>query len=51
MADKWNFYQDPKKDWRWTRIAPNGKVVGASTEGYKSKHSCEENARRNGWKG
>ena len=51
MAYKWNFYQDPRKYWRWTRTTPNGKVVGASAEGYKSKQACEEKARRNGWKG
>ena len=50
-ADKWEFYKDSKNEWRWKRIAPNGKIVGASTEGYKNKSDCEANARRNGWKG
>lgn len=51
MADKWEFYKDSKGDWRWKRIAPNGRIVGASTEGYKNKASCTANARRNGYKG
>ncbi len=51
MADRWEFYQDGKGDWRWRRIAANGKEVGASTEGYKNKSDCEANARRNGYTG
>lgn len=50
MNDKWEFYQDVKKEWRWRRIAPNGKKVGASTEGYKNKSNCIANAIRNGYK-
>jgi uncharacterized protein YegP (UPF0339 family) len=51
MADKWEFYKDNRGQWRWRRTAPNGKVVGASTEGYANKADCEANARRNGWRG
>ena len=50
-ADKWEFYKDNNGEWRWRRIAPNGKIVGASAEGYKNKADCEANARRNGWPG
>ena len=49
--DRWNFYKDKKGQWRWRRIAPNGKIVGASSEGYSSKSNCESNAHRNGWRG
>ena len=49
--DKWEFYKDSTAKWRWRRIASNGKVVGASTEGYVNKSDCESNARRNGWTG
>ena len=49
MNDKWEFYQDSKKEWRWKRTAPNGKKVGASTEGYVNKSDCIANARRNGY--
>nr|WP_280952629.1 DUF1508 domain-containing protein [Neorhizobium alkalisoli] len=34
--------------WRWRRIASNGKTVGASTESYTNKNDCIANARRNG---
>ena len=49
--DTWDFYQDPQKLWRWTRTASNGRIVGASTQGYVNRGDCEDNARRNGWKG
>ena len=49
--DKWEFYEDASGDWRWRRTAPNGRIVGASTEGYRNKGDCEDNARRNGWQG
>ena len=49
--DKWKIYKDSQKEWRWERKALNGKIVGASTEGYKNKSDCEANAKRNGWKG
>lgn len=51
IMDKWEFYKDTTGKWRWRRIAPNGKIVGASTEGYVNKSDCESNARRNGWTG
>lgn len=49
--DKWEFYKDSSDEWRWRRTASNGKIVGASTEGYKNRSDCEANARRNGWNG
>ena len=49
--DRWEFYKDAQGEWRWRRIAPNGKIVGASTQGYKNKQDCQENARRHGYKG
>lgn len=49
--DKWEFYLDAVGKWRWRRIASNGRVVGASTEGYENKSDCIANARRNGYKG
>ncbi len=47
MADKLNVYKDAAGEWRWRRTAPNGKIVGASTEGYINKKDCQNNARRN----
>lgn len=30
--------------WRWRVIAPNGRIVAASSEGFFSKEGAEENA-------
>ena len=46
--DKWEIYQDHRNEWRWRRTATNGRIVGASTEGYVKKQDCYENAERNG---
>lgn len=51
IADKWEFYKDTEGKWRWRRTAPNGKIVGASSQGYVNKSDCIENAKRNGYKG
>lgn len=50
MNDKWEFYQDGIQEWRWRRTAPNGRIVGASSQGYVNKSDCIDNARRNGYK-
>lgn len=49
--DKWEFYKDSLGEWRWRRIASNGRIVGASSQGYVNKSDCIENARRNGYNG
>jgi uncharacterized protein YegP (UPF0339 family) len=49
--DRWEFYRDSKGEWRWRRIAPNNRIVGSSSEGYKNKSDCIDNARRNGYTG
>jgi uncharacterized protein YegP (UPF0339 family) len=49
--DVWEFYQDARNEWRWRRTASNGRIVGASSQGYSSKNACVENARRNGYTG
>jgi uncharacterized protein YegP (UPF0339 family) len=51
MNDKWEFYQDAQKLWRWRRIASNGRTVGASSEGYVNRTDCVNNAKRNGYTG
>lgn len=51
MNDSWEFYKDNVGHWRWRRTAPNGRIVGASAEGYVNRADCEANARRNGWRG
>ena len=49
--DTWKIYQDAKGEWRWHRTAANGKIVGASAEGYKNRADCVANAQRNGYTG
>lgn len=49
--DKWEFYKDNAGEWRWRRVASNGKIVGASSQGYVNRTDCVENARRNGYRG
>ncbi len=44
--DKFEVYKDKKGEFRWRRTAPNGQIVGASSEGYSSKKACEENMNR-----
>lgn len=40
---KLKYYQDRKNEWRWTLYARNGNVVGASSEGYKTKAKAAAN--------
>ena len=49
--DKWEFYKDSQGEHRWRRTAPNGNIVGASTQGYQNRADCEANAHRNGYTG
>lgn len=48
--DKWEIYQDASGEWRWRRTASNGRIVGSSSQGYKNRADCIENARRHGYK-
>ena len=48
-GDKREIYKDKAGEWRWRCIAPNGKEVGASSEGYKNRGDCLENAKRFGY--
>ena len=50
-ADTWTIYQDAQNQWRWHRTADNGRIVGASTQGYSNRADCVDNARRNGYTG
>lgn len=46
--DKWETYKDKRGEFRWRRMARNGRITGTSSEGYSSKLNCEANAKRNG---
>jgi len=43
---KLEIYKDKSGGFRWRRIAENGEIVGASSESYKGRKHCEENASR-----
>lgn len=47
-GDTWEIKKDSAGEWRWTRTARNGNIVGASSEGYVNKSDCIANADRNG---
>jgi uncharacterized protein YegP (UPF0339 family) len=49
--DTWLIYKDAKNEWRWRCTAANGRIVGASSQGYENRSDCVENARRFGYKG
>lgn len=49
--DIWEFYKDNEGQWRWRRKASNGRIVGASSQGYANKSDCIANAKRNGYIG
>ena len=49
MADmKTQYYQDNRGAWRWRKIASDGQIVGASSEGYADKKDAQKNANRKG---
>jgi uncharacterized protein YegP (UPF0339 family) len=46
-GDHWEIYY-ANDGWRWRRTASNGRIVGASSQGYSNRTDCIDNARRNG---
>jgi len=51
MAEgKVEYYRDKKGEWRWRRWSSNGRITGASSEGYSGRKDCEANATRDGAK-
>lgn len=48
LDDKWETYKDKRGEFRWRRMARNGRITGTSSEGYTTKANCERNAKRNG---
>jgi uncharacterized protein YegP (UPF0339 family) len=47
--DKSEVYQDKRGEHRWRRKAVNGNIIGAASEGYKSKGDAVANAARQGY--
>ena len=46
-GDTWEIYL-ANDGWRWRRTASNGRIVGASSQGYSNRQDCIDNAQRNG---
>ncbi|MEM6624816.1 MAG: DUF1508 domain-containing protein [Pseudomonadota bacterium] len=44
--DTFEVYKDKRGEFRWRRKAPNGQIVGASSEGYVKKADAEKNMKR-----
>lgn len=44
--DKVEFFRDRKREWRWRLVSSNGRVIGASSEGYRWRSRCVENFER-----
>jgi len=51
MSGTWEFYKDNAGKWRLRRTAANGRIVGASNEGYENRTDYVANAQRNGYRG
>ncbi len=46
MQDKVIIYSDKSGDFRWKRVSSNGRIVGASSEGFTDKRNCLRNFKR-----
>ena len=43
---KFIIYQDKKKEFRFRILAPNGRIVADSGEGYKTLKGCKKNIEK-----
>lgn len=43
------FYPDSSGKWRWRATSSNGRIVGASSQGFASKQGAQRNAALNGF--
>ena len=39
------FYKDNRGKWRWQATAENGKVIGASSQGFTRRSTAKQNAQ------
>ena len=51
LNDRWEVYKDARNEFRWRRMARNGKIVGKSCESYKKRPDAALNAQRHGMDG
>lgn len=40
MSYAFQVFQDTRQEYRWRFVAPNGRTMGDSGEGYRSKSDC-----------
>ncbi len=46
QGSTWEIYKDYRSEWRWRCKASNGRIIGASSEGYQKRSDCIKNAER-----
>jgi uncharacterized protein YegP (UPF0339 family) len=39
---KFHIFKDKGGDFRWRLVAPNGKIIADSAEGYTTKQACQD---------
>ncbi len=39
---KFEMYESSNGEWRWRLVAPNGRTIADSGEGYSSKQACQD---------
>jgi uncharacterized protein YegP (UPF0339 family) len=49
--EKWEFYQDGYKNWRWKMTNGDDVVILESAESYSTRKLCVQNARDRGFTG
>lgn len=47
--DHFVFRQNDKRDWSWSRVASDGRVIATSSETFHVFGDCRRDAERNGW--
>ena len=46
MPDRLVIFRDGMDEWRWHRVAPNGRIVADGAEGYQNKADCMDQAQQ-----
>lgn len=49
--NKFVFKKDSKGELRWRKVSPNNVIIGASSEGFKTRQGVLKNAQLNGYSG
>ena len=48
LENRWQFYKDKMGQWQWRKYQVN-KVVAVSSDGYRSRKACVDNAKTRGY--